>query len=99
MRIIRCSDGFVALLTGPSTKESCGGLLNVVDGKVVGVRLLPLDLGFGRPLSERGWPRYADRRLGESIIKQVQSASRQLGTIIRYSSEENAGYVDLSADR
>jgi poly-gamma-glutamate capsule biosynthesis protein CapA/YwtB (metallophosphatase superfamily) len=76
--------------------ESYGSTLCFVDGRVAQIRLLPLDLGFGQPLPNRGWPRYADARLGRSIMDEVQMRSSDLGTKIWFSPKENAGYVDLS---
>jgi len=60
------------------------------------IRLLPMDLGFGKPLPIRGKPRYADAALGKYIIGYVSNASRPYGTKIRYLEGDNVGVVDLS---
>ena len=61
--------------------------------------MLPLDLGFDRPLPVRGKPHYADAELGRRIIGQVAELSRPYGTVIRYLEGDNVGVVDLGKER
>jgi poly-gamma-glutamate synthesis protein (capsule biosynthesis protein) len=79
--------------------EAFGAVLRFKDGKVREIRLLPLDLGFDRPLPVRGKPRYADAALGRHIVDYVGEISRPYGTVIHYLEGENAGLVDLGQGR
>lgn len=65
------------------------------EGRLRQVRLLPLDLGYGKPLPVRGRPRYAEPALGRQIMDRAIEASRPYGTPIRYVEAENAGIIDL----
>ncbi len=78
--------------------ESFASALCLVDDRIVEIRLIPLDLGFRQPLPERGRPRYADERLGRSIMDQVQQHSADFGTTILFSPEMNAGFIQLNPD-
>ena len=75
--------------------EAVAAVLRFKEEELLEIRLLPVDLGFGKPLPIRGKPRYADAALGEHIIGCVSNASHRYGTKIRYSSGENAGIIDL----
>jgi poly-gamma-glutamate capsule biosynthesis protein CapA/YwtB (metallophosphatase superfamily) len=75
--------------------EAFAPVLRFDGGQVREVRLLPLDLGFDRPLPVRGKPRLADAALGRRIVDQVAELSRPYGTVVRYLKDENAGWVDL----
>ncbi|MEX0990383.1 MAG: CapA family protein [Actinomycetota bacterium] len=46
------------------------------------VRLHPVDLGYGRRLTESGIPRIADAETSSSILKRLQAASEPFGTSI-----------------
>jgi poly-gamma-glutamate synthesis protein (capsule biosynthesis protein) len=59
------------------------------------IRLLPLDLGSGKPPGIRGKPRWADPELGRYLIGYVGEQSRPYGTEIRYVDAENIGLVEL----
>jgi poly-gamma-glutamate synthesis protein (capsule biosynthesis protein) len=48
------------------------------------VDLHPLDLGFGKPRSQRGRPMLADPHLGEEIISRVARLSRKYGTEVSW---------------
>ena len=77
--------------------EGFGAVLRFQAGQLAEFRLLPLDLGFDRPLPVRGKPHYADAELRRRIIAQVAELSRPYGTVIRYLESENVGVVDLTA--
>jgi poly-gamma-glutamate capsule biosynthesis protein CapA/YwtB (metallophosphatase superfamily) len=53
-------------------------------GMVKEIALYPLDLGHGRPRSQRGRPLIADEELGEKIIGRVARLSRRLGTEVSF---------------
>lgn len=47
------------------------------------IKLYPVDLGFGRPRSERGRPLLAQAELGKTILDRVGRLSEQYGTKIQ----------------
>ena len=77
--------------------EAFAAVLSFRGGALHQVRIVPMDLGFDRPTSVRGMPRYAGEALGRRILDYVGEMSRRYGTAIRYVEGENAGLVDLSA--
>ena len=54
-------------------------------GKLNEIHLYPLDLGYGKPRSQRGRPLIADEELGEKIINRVARFSKRLGTEVSFS--------------
>jgi len=46
------------------------------------VRLHPIDLRYGTPLTESGVPRIADPDLGRAILERLAAMSRPFGTTI-----------------
>jgi len=62
-------------------------------GKLSGINLYPVDLGHGRPRSQRGRPMLADAGLGQTILKRVQRLSKPFGTSIRI--ENGTGVVQV----
>lgn len=77
-------ESFVAILS-----------INLKDGKLTKLQLLPLDLGFGKLPPIRGRPSYADKILGKYIIDQTIQKSRKYGTLIEYVEKENRGRVNI----
>lgn len=75
--------------------ESFAASLCFIDDRVAQVRILPLDLGFSKPLPIRGRPLFADKTLGKYIIGQLKKRSEKFGTTIRYDAEENIGLLEL----
>ncbi len=63
-------------------------------GKVSEVRLHPVDLGYGRRLTESGTPRLAAPEMGRSILERLQRISKPFGTTIRI--EEGVGVIRLN---
>jgi poly-gamma-glutamate capsule biosynthesis protein CapA/YwtB (metallophosphatase superfamily) len=55
------------------------------EGKLNEIKLVPLDLGFGKPRSQRGRPLLADEQLGEEIIRRVATLSKRYGTEVSFS--------------
>jgi len=76
--------------------ESFAASLCFINDQVVQVRILPLDLGFGKPLPIRGHPLYADKKLGKYIIDQLKTRSEEFGTKISYKTKENIGLLELN---
>lgn len=48
------------------------------------IELVPLDLGYGKPRSQRGRPLLADEELGEKIISRVSKLSKRYGTEVSF---------------
>jgi poly-gamma-glutamate capsule biosynthesis protein CapA/YwtB (metallophosphatase superfamily) len=46
------------------------------------IRLYPIDLGFGRPRTQRGRPILADAETGERILRRVQRLSAKYGSAV-----------------
>jgi poly-gamma-glutamate capsule biosynthesis protein CapA/YwtB (metallophosphatase superfamily) len=51
-------------------------------GRVAEVRLYPVDLGYGRPLTTSGVPRLAAPAVARSILERLQRISKPYGTTI-----------------
>jgi poly-gamma-glutamate synthesis protein (capsule biosynthesis protein) len=64
--------------------EAVAAVLRFKEGDLLDIRLLPMDLGFGRPIPTRGKPKYAEAALGEYIISHISDTSRPYGTQIHY---------------
>src|SRR5436190_3381027 len=61
--------------------------------QISGIRLLPISLGFGSPISERGRPKLADAALAKCILEHVIARSVPVGT--RIVDENGIGRVVL----
>lgn len=57
------------------------------------LKLYPIDLGFKKPLSQRGCPILADSELANIILKKIVNLSLPYGTKINI--KQNVGIVDL----
>ncbi len=75
--------------------ESVAASLRIAAGRVLELRLLPLDLRRDDPDSTRGTPRLADPELGRSIIARIASRSRRYGAEICWDEEGYQGFVTL----
>ncbi len=63
--------------------ESLVARCRYVGGALEEIRLLPIDLGFGRPRSQRGRPLLAGSKVGEKVLERMARLSKPLGTAIR----------------
>lgn len=79
--------------------EGFGALLRFTAGELDEFRLVPMDLGFDRPLPERGRPQLAGAALGRRIVAEVIEQSRAYGTTVRYLEALNQGEIDLGQER
>jgi poly-gamma-glutamate synthesis protein (capsule biosynthesis protein) len=75
--------------------QGCAAALRVEQGRVVEIRLLPLDLQFDAAEEIRGTPRWADPELGRELIERIARRSQRYGTQLRYDPERNQGFVAL----
>jgi poly-gamma-glutamate synthesis protein (capsule biosynthesis protein) len=60
------------------------------------IRLYPLDLGFGKPRTQRGRPLLADPALGQAIVERVACLSRKYGTEVAY--RDGIGVIEAPVD-
>jgi poly-gamma-glutamate capsule biosynthesis protein CapA/YwtB (metallophosphatase superfamily) len=63
-------------------------------GRLAEIRLHPIDLGYGLPLTESGIPRIAVPEKAREILQRLQEISRPYGTKIRI--ENHIGIIDPS---
>jgi poly-gamma-glutamate synthesis protein (capsule biosynthesis protein) len=71
--------------------ESVVALCRFGEGRVSEIRLYPVDLGYGRRLTESGVPRAASEEVGRRILQRLQRLSRPYGTTIVL--EGNVGII------
>jgi poly-gamma-glutamate synthesis protein (capsule biosynthesis protein) len=62
-------------------------------GGLAEIRLHPVDLGYGRRLTESGTPRLAGPEQGRRILERVRAASRQFGVPIDIAVEDGVGVI------
>lgn len=60
-------------------------------GRLVEVRLHPLDLGVSAPMSQKGTPRIASPEVSQRILQRLQTISKPFGTAIAI--EGNVGVI------
>ena len=85
----------------PTQKEVWEGFLAEVTfngDQLSQIHLIPIDLRFGKPVPPRGTPIYADRDLGEEIVRQAGEISKSYGTVIEYLPEMNCGSINLNSN-
>jgi poly-gamma-glutamate capsule biosynthesis protein CapA/YwtB (metallophosphatase superfamily) len=66
-----------------------------VRGRVAEIRLYPVDMGYGRKLTESGLPRTAAAEKAMKILQRLQSASSAYGTRINIESFPEWHYVGV----
>ena len=62
--------------------ESVVAVCDFAGGKLKEVRLHPIDLGFGRPIPQRGRPVAAHPEVGQQVLRWLQEVSKPFGTDI-----------------
>ena len=67
---------------GQENMESVIAECEYENGRLVEVRLHPIDLGFKAPLSEKGIPRAASPAVAQRILQRLQEISKPYGTAI-----------------
>ena len=79
----------------PASQESVLTTSHFESGKLMEVRLYPVELGGAhRPLSQMGIPLTPDPEQAQRILKEVQEYSQPLGTTV--SIEDNVGVIRVS---
>jgi len=59
------------------------------------IKLIPVNLLFGKPKGVRGRPVLANRQTGRAIISNITTLSKPNNVQIRYKEEENVGIVQI----
>jgi poly-gamma-glutamate synthesis protein (capsule biosynthesis protein) len=72
--------------------ESVCAVCRFSSGSLKQILLHPIDLGHGRPRSQRGRPLLADEEKGKKIIDRLARLSKALGTEILY--KEGVGVIE-----
>jgi poly-gamma-glutamate synthesis protein (capsule biosynthesis protein) len=67
----------------PESLQSAVAVCEFKDGDLRQIKLYPVDLGFGRPRSQRGRPLLADAESSNRILDRVALLSRRYGTEIQ----------------
>lgn len=65
------------------------------DGRITEVRLHPVDLGYGMPLTKSGIPRLANQELGTKILQNVQHVSATFGSDVQIEIVDGIGFIRL----
>lgn len=87
----RSGGGAYGFPTDPAFYRSAIAVCDFDGGELREIRLHPLDLGFGKPMSQRGRPIPAGREVADEIIGWLQRLSELYGT--RIDNEDGIGVV------
>ena len=68
-------------------------MCNYASGQLKEVELHPIDMGYGRPIPQRGRPVLAEGEMAQEILKWLQDVSEPYGTEITIEGE--VGYIRL----
>jgi poly-gamma-glutamate capsule biosynthesis protein CapA/YwtB (metallophosphatase superfamily) len=74
--------------------ESVAAVCTYANRQLAEIRLFPVDLGFGRPMSQRGRPMLADRKLANEILEGLRRLSEPFGTRIQV--ENGVGVIKVA---
>ena len=84
---------FAAFAGDPVFWQSAVAVCNYASGELKEVVLHPIDMGYGRPIPQRGRPLLAEGDMAQGILKWLQDVSRPYGTEIAI--EGDVGYIRL----
>ena len=73
--------------------ESVVAECEYTSGVLSGLKLYPIDLGFGRPRSQRGRPLLAEGEVAQRMLERMQRMSEPFGTVMAI--EEGVGVVRI----
>jgi poly-gamma-glutamate synthesis protein (capsule biosynthesis protein) len=79
---------------GQDNMESVVAECQFDGGRLIGIRLHPIDLGYTAPLSEKGIPRVAAPDVAQRILQRLQKISEPYGTVI--SIQDNIGVIRVA---
>jgi len=80
----RTKNGTIGFPADPYIFESVVAMPTFLEGRLTGLTLHPISLGFGQPRAQRGRPILAAPALGEKIIADVRKFSAAWGTVVDY---------------
>ena len=89
----RSGGGTRAFAGDPVFWQSAVAVCNYAGGDLKEVVLHPIDMGYGRPIPQRGRPVIAEGDVAQGILKWLQDVSRPYGTEIAIEGE--VGYIRL----
>jgi hypothetical protein len=89
----RSGGGAYGFPTDPAFYRSVVAICEFDGGELREIRLHPVDLGFGQPMSRRGRPLPASRQVADEIVAWLQRLSEPYGTTI--SNEDGIGVIRL----
>ena len=89
----RTEDGTRGFPADPIYWESVVVQCDYREKELEGIKLMPIDLGYGRPRPQRGRPMMADAKLGRKILERMEQLSQPFGTAIDI--EGNTGVIRL----
>ena len=89
----RSGGGTRAFAGDPIFWESAVAVCNYASGQLKEVELHPIDMGYGRPIPQRGRPVLAEGDMAQNILKWLQKVSEPYGTEITI--EGAVGYIRL----
>jgi poly-gamma-glutamate synthesis protein (capsule biosynthesis protein) len=94
---VMANERAIARFEGPETLDALLTTSRFEGGRLVEVRLYPIDRGrAGRPISQMGIPLSASPAEAQRILKAVQEYSRPYGTTITI--EDNVGVIRVGTD-
>ena len=89
----RSGGGKRAFSGDPVFWQSVVAVCDYAAGDLKEVRLYPIDMGFGRPIAQRGRPVLAEGPIAQQTLKWLQDVSKPYGTEIAL--EEDMGVIRL----
>jgi poly-gamma-glutamate synthesis protein (capsule biosynthesis protein) len=89
----RSGNGTRAFAADPVFWQSVVATCNYAGGELKEVLLHPIDMGFGRPIPQRGRPVLADGPAAQQTLKWLQDVSEPFGTEITI--EGDVGVIRL----
>ena len=89
----RSGGGTRAFAGDPVFWQSAVAVCNYAGGELKEVVLHPIDMGYGRPIPQRGRPVLAEGDMARNILKWLQDVSKAYGTEIAI--EGDVGYIRL----
>ena len=89
----RSGGGKRAFAGDPVFWQSVVAVCNYAGGDLKEILLYPIDMGFGRPVAQRGRPVLAEGTIAQQTLKWLQDVSRPYGTAI--SIEGDMGVIRL----
>jgi poly-gamma-glutamate capsule biosynthesis protein CapA/YwtB (metallophosphatase superfamily) len=90
----RSGDDTYGFPVDPLFYRSVAAVCRYARGRLTEVRLFPLDLGFGRRMSQRGRPVLADPELSAGILDWLREVSAPFGTTIEV--EDGVGVIRVA---